>query len=100
MAHRVHLSRLSFAVKERRAHGVALRTADHVHRIPEVWSTHLVRDVLEWPDRVAVPDLVNYLTPVLCVVALRVDREGAVTFDGKAAISSRDQIFPAKVFRT
>src|SRR5262249_36544679 len=75
VAHRADLPGLSLPVEEARAHRVARLSADHVHRVPELWRLHLIRDVLEHAVELSALDLVEHLTAELRVVALLVDRE-------------------------
>src|SRR5687768_4534223 len=61
MAHRVRLGRLALPVIETRTKLIALRSADHVHRVPEIGSPHLVRDIFQHSRDLAVANLVEDL---------------------------------------
>src|SRR5581483_4612430 len=58
---------------------------------------HLIRDVLQHADDLAALDLIEDLAAELRVVALLVDREGAVTDDRDAAVGRGDQIIPTEI---
>src|ERR1700757_3963105 len=81
VAHRVALARLALAVVVGAAEEVALRSADNVHRAPELRRPHLISAVLEHADDLAALDLIEELSAELRVVALLVDRERAVADD-------------------
>src|SRR5450432_246025 len=93
MAHRIRLARLSLSIVEGAAQLIALLAADHVHRVPEVGRPHLVRDVLEHANNLSTLDLIEELTAELGVVALLIDREGALAYYSDTAIGRGDQIF-------
>src|SRR5690349_16636729 len=57
MADRVHLHGLTLRIPERAAEEVALRSADHVERGPEIRRAHLIGDVLQHADDLAALDL-------------------------------------------
>src|SRR5258705_10403910 len=97
MAYGVPLHRLSLAIAQRSAHLIAFRAADHVQARPELRRLHLIRHVAEHPDDLAALDLVEHLTAELRVVALLIDREGAVADDGDSAIGRGDEILPPDI---
>src|SRR5665213_1343034 len=98
VAHAVDLPGLSFAVEERSADRVARLAADRFHRVPEVRGADLVGHVLEHPGDLAALDLIEDLPAELRVVALLVDREGAVADDRDPLVGRRDQVLPLFVF--
>src|SRR5438270_101289 len=61
VAHGVHLGGLSLSIIEGAAQVVALGTADHVERAPELRRAHLVRDVLQHAGDLSALDLVEEL---------------------------------------
>src|SRR3546814_13215990 len=75
------LAGLALAVEERAAHAVVALVADRRAGIPELRRADLVGHVLEHPGDLAVLDLVEQLAAELRVVALLVNREGAVADD-------------------
>src|SRR5688572_6360221 len=72
------LPRLPLAVEERAAHSVVALVAAGDHRVPELLGVGLVGDVAQHRPDLAVLDLVEQLAAELEVVALLVDRVGAV----------------------
>src|SRR4051812_34488686 len=73
VTHGCGLSRLTLAAVERTTQHVGLRSADRVHRAPEVGGRGLVSNVTQLTREPAGLDAVEPLTGELEVVALHVD---------------------------
>src|SRR5690606_27553352 len=86
------LARLALAVEERTAEAVVALVADGDARVPELWGADLVGHVLDHAGDPAIPDLVEQLPAELGVVALLVDREGAVADDVDAVLDVLDHV--------
>src|SRR5688500_14776321 len=76
-----NLARLALAVEERTAEAVIRLVADRHAGVPELRRADLVGDILDHAADLAVLDLVEQLAAELRVVALLVDREGAIADD-------------------
>ncbi len=91
MADRGDLTGLGLAAVERAGQQERLRSADRLHRAPEVGRGGLVGDVPQLPGQPAVLDPVEPLPGELEVVTLHVDRPGLVADHVDAALDPADQ---------
>jgi hypothetical protein len=78
MRHRTDLRRLALAVVEGAAERVVAPVEIRDARVPKLLRIRLVGDIAQHPDHLAVADLVEQLAAELEIVALLIDREGAV----------------------
>src|SRR5215212_5496438 len=97
MTHCVRLTRLSLTVVECGTELIRFLAADHIHRVPEIRGTHLVRNVLELADDLSTLDLVEDLTTELRIVSLLVDRERSVADNSNSAIGCCNDVVPADI---
>ena len=97
MADRGHLTGLGLAAVERTAEPPRRRTADGLHRVPEVGGGGLVGHIADLAVEFAAADAEEALAGELEVVALHVDRPALVPDDVDAVVHPGDQVGGAQI---